>query len=199
MKGNEVIPQGDVLVTDNRIAAVGKRGLAQRPAGTRTINVAARPSCRAGRCALAHVGAARLHQTEVWQYLANLAYGVTTTRDPQTSTPDVFAYADMVDSGMMPGPRIYATGPGVFRDRASTAATPRSDSSSATRRRIAPTPSSSKSPAIASSGSGSSRRARNTASRDDRRLARSEVEPDADGRRLPGRNTASRLRRSTRT
>jgi imidazolonepropionase-like amidohydrolase len=55
-----------------------------------------------------------LHQTEVWQYLANLAYGVTTTRDPQTSTPDVFAYADMVDSGMMPGPRIYATGPGVF-------------------------------------------------------------------------------------
>ena len=55
-----------------------------------------------------------LHQTEIWQYLSNLAYGVTTTRDPQTSTPDVFAYADMVDVGMVPGPRIYATGPGVF-------------------------------------------------------------------------------------
>ena len=63
----------------------------------------------------AHMWAPRgLHQTEVWQYLANLAYGVTTTRDPQTSTPDVFAYADMVDAGMMPGPRVYATGPGVF-------------------------------------------------------------------------------------
>jgi hypothetical protein len=62
-----------------------------------------------------HMWAPRgLHQTEVWQYMANLAYGVTTTRDPQTSTPDVFAYADMVDAGMMPGPRIYATGPGVF-------------------------------------------------------------------------------------
>ena len=62
-----------------------------------------------------HMWAPRgLHQTEVWQYLANLAYGVTTTRDPQTSTPDVFAYADMVDAGMMPGPRVYATGPGVF-------------------------------------------------------------------------------------
>src|SRR4029079_15362215 len=47
-------------------------------------------------------------------YLANLAYGVTTTRDPQTSTPDVFAYADMVDAGMMPGPRIYTTGHGSF-------------------------------------------------------------------------------------
>ena len=43
-----------------------------------------------------------------------LAYGVTTTRDPQTSTPDVFAYADMIDAGMMPGPRVFATGPGVF-------------------------------------------------------------------------------------
>ena len=32
-----------------------------------------------------------LHKTEVWEYLANLAYGVTTTRDPQTSTTDVLA------------------------------------------------------------------------------------------------------------
>jgi imidazolonepropionase-like amidohydrolase len=46
--------------------------------------------------------------------MANLAYGVTTTRDPQTSTPDVFAYADMVDAGMIPGPRILTTGPGIF-------------------------------------------------------------------------------------
>ena len=46
-----------------------------------------------------HMWAPRgLHQTEVWQYLANLAYGVTTTRDPQTSTPDVFAYAEDSDS-----------------------------------------------------------------------------------------------------
>ena len=63
----------------------------------------------------AHMWAPRgLHQTAIWQYYANLAYGVTTTRDPQTSTPDVFAYADMVDAGMMPGPRVFATGPGVF-------------------------------------------------------------------------------------
>jgi Tol biopolymer transport system component/imidazolonepropionase-like amidohydrolase len=115
MKGSEVIPQGDVLVTDNRIAAVGKRGSLSVPAGTRTINVAGKTIMPGFVDAHSHMWAPRgLHQTEVWQYLANLAYGVTTTRDPQTSTPDVFAYADMVDSGMMPGPRIYATGPGVF-------------------------------------------------------------------------------------
>ena len=115
MKGNEVIPQGDVLVTDNRVAAVGKRGSLTVPAGTRSISVAGKTIMPGFVDAHAHMWAPRgLHQTEVWQYLANLAYGVTTTRDPQTSTPDVFAYADMVDSGMMPGPRIYATGPGVF-------------------------------------------------------------------------------------
>ena len=115
MKGNEVIPRGDVLVTDNRIAAVGKRGSLAVPAGTRTISVTGKTIMPGFVDAHSHMWAPRgLHQTEVWQYLANLAYGVTTTRDPQTSTPDVFAYADMVDSGMMPGPRIYATGPGVF-------------------------------------------------------------------------------------
>jgi Tol biopolymer transport system component/imidazolonepropionase-like amidohydrolase len=115
MKGNEVITQGDVLVTGNRIVAVGKRGSLSVPAGTRTISVAGKTIMPGFVDAHSHMWAPRgLHQTEVWQYLANLAYGVTTTRDPQTSTPDVFAYADMVDSGMMPGPRIYATGPGVF-------------------------------------------------------------------------------------
>ena len=115
MRGSEVIPQGDVLVTDNRIAAIGRRGSLTAPPGTRTINVAGKTIMPGFVDAHSHMWAPRgLHQTEVWQYLANLAYGVTTTRDPQTSTPDVFAYADMVDSGMMPGPRIYATGPGVF-------------------------------------------------------------------------------------
>jgi len=42
-------------------------------------------------------------------------YGVTTTRDPQTSTTDVLTYADKVRSGRMLGPRIYSTGPGVFQ------------------------------------------------------------------------------------
>ena len=26
----------------------------------------------------------------------------------------MFAYADLIDAGLMPGPRVYATGPGVF-------------------------------------------------------------------------------------
>ncbi len=115
MKGNEVIERGDVLVTDNRIAAVGRRGTLKTPAGTKTIDVAGKTIMPGFVDVHSHMWAPRgLHQTEVWQHLANLAYGVTTTRDPQTSTPDVFAYADMIDAGMMPGPRVFATGPGIF-------------------------------------------------------------------------------------
>jgi imidazolonepropionase-like amidohydrolase len=115
MNGDEVIANGDLLVTDNKIAAVGKRGSLKAPAGTRTISVTGKTIMPGLVDVHAHMWAPRgLHQTEVWQHLANLAYGVTTTRDPQTSTPDVFAYADMVDAGVMPGPRVYATGPGVF-------------------------------------------------------------------------------------
>jgi Tol biopolymer transport system component/imidazolonepropionase-like amidohydrolase len=115
MKGDEIIANGDVLVTDNKIAAVGRRGSLKVPADARTISVAGKTIMPGLVDVHAHMWAPRgLHQTEVWQHLANLAYGVTTTRDPQTSTPDVFAYADMVDAGVMPGPRVYATGPGVF-------------------------------------------------------------------------------------
>jgi hypothetical protein len=46
--------------------------------------------------------------------LANLAYGVTTTRDPQTGSTDVLSYTDRVEAGTILGPRIYSTGPGVF-------------------------------------------------------------------------------------
>jgi hypothetical protein len=54
-----------------------------------------------------------IHKNQVWIYAANLAYGVTTTRDPQTATTDVLTYADMVEAGQMVGPRVYSTGPGV--------------------------------------------------------------------------------------
>ena len=165
MIGDQVIESGDVLVTDNRIVAVGERGRVAAPAGVRRLDLRGKTVMPGFVDVHAHMWAPRgLHQTAIWQYYANLAYGVTTTRDPQTSTPDVFAYADMVDAGMMPGPRVFATGPGVFSSSGSRTATRRSASSSATRRRTAPTPSSSTWPATGWCASGSSRPATSTAS-----------------------------------
>jgi hypothetical protein len=55
-----------------------------------------------------------IHPTQAWQYLTTLAYGVTTTRDPQTGQSDVLSYQDRVEMGGMVGPRVYSTGPGLF-------------------------------------------------------------------------------------
>jgi hypothetical protein len=46
--------------------------------------------------------------------MASLAYGVTTALDVQPSTPDILAYQDLIDAGLMIGPRALSTGPGIF-------------------------------------------------------------------------------------
>ncbi|HTK29928.1 MAG TPA: amidohydrolase family protein [Vicinamibacterales bacterium] len=111
----EVIEKGDVVITGNRIAAVGPAGTVTRPAGAKVVDAAGKTIIPGFVDVHSHMWPPRgVHQSQVWQYLANLAYGVTTTRDPQTSTNDVFEYADLVETGAILGPRVLATGPGVF-------------------------------------------------------------------------------------
>jgi imidazolonepropionase-like amidohydrolase len=115
MRGDEVIPRGDIVVTNNRISAIGSKGEVSIPAGARVIDVGGKTVIPGFVDVHAHMWPPRgVHQTQVWQYLANLAYGVTTTRDPQSSTTDIYGYADMVETGDIIGPRVYTTGPGVF-------------------------------------------------------------------------------------
>lgn len=115
MKANEVIDNADIVVTDNRIVAVGRRGQVKLPGGARTIDVTGKTIMPGLVDVHAHIWPAwNVHRTQVWEYLANLAYGVTTTRDPQTATTDVLAYRDLVETGQMIGPRVFGTGPGVF-------------------------------------------------------------------------------------
>src|SRR5213076_97757 len=104
MKGDELIEKGDVVVTDNRIGCVAATCTA--PAGARVIDVAGKTIIPGLIDIHAHPWPTwGIHETEVWKYLANLAWGVTTTRDPQTSTTDVLTYADQVETGDLLGPR----------------------------------------------------------------------------------------------
>ncbi|MFB6230834.1 MAG: amidohydrolase family protein [Salinibacter sp.] len=116
MEGDQVIENADLVVKGNRIAAVGARGTVEIPQGAETIDVSGNTIIPGFVDTHAHLRPAwGLHKTQAWQYLSTLAYGVTTTRDPQTSTTDVLTYADKVRSGRMLGPRIYSTGPGIFQ------------------------------------------------------------------------------------
>ncbi len=114
MKGDEVIKKGDILVTDNRISAIGRN--LPRPAGTRVFDMKGKFILPGFVDTHAHYemrteGVLELHN---WSFLANLAYGVTSGLDVQTSTNDYLAYLDLVQAGRMTGPRAYSTGPGVF-------------------------------------------------------------------------------------
>ena len=108
--GNEIIENGDILVVNNRISKVGKN----------LSSDAAREMDMSGKTIVpgfvdthAHMWPNwGIHKQQIYNYAANLAYGVTTTRDPQTATTDVLTYSDMVKTGDMVGPRVYSTGPG---------------------------------------------------------------------------------------
>ena len=115
MRGDEVIEDADIVIRDNRIEAVGRRGSVEVPADARVIDVPGRTIVPGFVDAHAHLRPAfDVHRADAWPYFANLAYGVTTTRDPQTSSTDVLTYEDRVRAGEIVGPRIYSTGPGVF-------------------------------------------------------------------------------------
>jgi Tol biopolymer transport system component len=117
MVGDEVIDDADIVVRDNRIVAVGRSGSVDAPGDAQVIDVSGQTIVPGFVDTHAHMWPAwGIHKTQDWQYLANLAYGVTATRDPQTSSTDVLTYGDMVTAGRMIGPRVYSTGPGVFGD-----------------------------------------------------------------------------------
>jgi Tol biopolymer transport system component len=113
MNGREIIDNADIVVRGSRIVSVGPRGSA--PADARVIDISGKTVVPGFVDTHAHMwNLWGMHWQQPWIYLANVAYGVTTTRDPQTATTDVLAYQDRVDAGDAIGPRVYSTGPGVF-------------------------------------------------------------------------------------
>ncbi len=114
MKGDEVIENGDILIVNNRIKAIGKSGSLDVPKAAKVVDVAGKTIVPGFVDTHSHMWTQwGIHKNQSWIYAANLAYGVTTTRDPQTATTDVLTYSDMVEAGHMAGPRVYSTGPGV--------------------------------------------------------------------------------------
>jgi len=118
MHGDEVLENADIVVKDNRIVAVGKQGSVQTPADAKVLDMTGKTIVPGFIDTHPHWNEIRrtVMDTQNWSFLANLAYGVTAGRDPQTATNDMFAYQDLVDTGDILGPRAYSTGPGVFPD-----------------------------------------------------------------------------------
>jgi imidazolonepropionase-like amidohydrolase len=110
MNGDEVIGNGTIVVRDNRIEAVGSDVVV--PDDAHVFDVAGKTIMPGLIDVHAHMGYGVLdvNPQKEWRYYANLAYGVTTTHDPSASTHAVFSQSEMIEAGIMVGPRVYSTG-----------------------------------------------------------------------------------------
>jgi hypothetical protein len=112
MRGDEVIEDATVVVTDDRIRAIGPAASVQIPAGARVIDVTGKTIIPGLIDAHAHIrGMPRDVLVDIApEPLVNLAFGVTMARDVNAST-DQFHYREIIAAGRMLGPRIFMTGP----------------------------------------------------------------------------------------
>ncbi|MED5547324.1 MAG: amidohydrolase family protein [Pseudomonadota bacterium] len=114
--GDRVIENADVLVTGDRIAAVGPGGTLDVPPGTTVRDVTGKTILPGFIDVHDHIGEIRRTNwaSESWGLRARLAYGVTTSFDPSTLTIDHMGYQGMVDAGLLLAPRLRSTGTAVF-------------------------------------------------------------------------------------
>jgi imidazolonepropionase-like amidohydrolase/Tol biopolymer transport system component len=112
MNGDEVIEDGTVIVSGNRITAVGPRSQVPVPRGARVIDVAGKTIVPGFVDCHWHggMGSEQLIPQSSWIDYASLAFGVTTLHDPSNDSYEIFTQAEMQRAGLVTAPRIFSTG-----------------------------------------------------------------------------------------
>lgn len=112
MEGNEVIPQGTIVVVGNVIRSVGSSEAVEIPRSAKIINCAGKTIMPGLIDVHGHLGNFRYGNSpeKQWEYYANLAYGVTTAHDPSSNSEMIFSQSEMIKTGVMTGPRLFSTG-----------------------------------------------------------------------------------------
>lgn len=115
------VENADVLVENGKFVAVGASGSLDVPRGAEVRDMSGKfitPGFVDTHGHWRNWSRNEVIEEHFWPFLANVAYGVTSGLDVQTSTTDIFVYQDMVEAGRMIGMRAWSTGPGVFSDTA---------------------------------------------------------------------------------
>jgi imidazolonepropionase-like amidohydrolase/Tol biopolymer transport system component len=121
MAGDEVIENGTILIEKGRIKAIGAAAEVSIPADVPTFDASGMTIIPGIVDTHGHPHFSTklkgpegqiLHENV--EYLASLAWGVTTLFDPQGPEGIAFAQGEMQASGVMVGPRILSTGEAIF-------------------------------------------------------------------------------------
>ncbi len=115
-----IIDDGTVIITDNRITAIGKRGAVAVPAGAKLVDMAGKTIIPGLIDAHAHgpAGSDELVPQQNWSMLQNLALGTTTIHNPSSRAAEIFAAGEMQRAGVIVAPRIFSTGEIIYGAKA---------------------------------------------------------------------------------
>ncbi|WP_252736898.1 MULTISPECIES: amidohydrolase family protein [unclassified Psychrosphaera] len=108
----EVIKNGVVIVSGNRIVAVGKQGDIEIPRGAKTKDLTGYTIVPGLIDAHAHgsQGSNQIIPQQNWKNFSSIAFGVTTIHDPSNDSREIFSAAELQKSGKILAPRIFSTG-----------------------------------------------------------------------------------------
>jgi imidazolonepropionase-like amidohydrolase/Tol biopolymer transport system component len=112
MDGDKIIEDGNIIIKDNKIEKMGEASKTPIPADAKIYPSSGKTIMPGIVDSHAHIGAFRsgLTTQQNWQFMANLAFGVTTSHDPSANTETVFSLSELQKSGGLIGPRLYSTG-----------------------------------------------------------------------------------------
>jgi imidazolonepropionase-like amidohydrolase len=114
-----VIENGVIVITGNRITAIGPAASVAIPAGARRVDVAGKTIIPGLIDAHAHgpQGDDDIIPNQNWSAIAHLALGVTTVFDPSNAASEAFVSEEMQRAGLIIGPRTFSTGEIVYGAR----------------------------------------------------------------------------------
>ena len=112
MEGDQVIENGTIVITENKIVALGTNSEVNIPANAKVYDATGKTIMPGIVDVHAHVGGfgTGLVTQKHWPLYANLAFGVTTSHDPSANTEFIFTLAELIRKGDIVGPRLYSTG-----------------------------------------------------------------------------------------
>lgn len=115
MENRRVINNGTIIIKDGKIVSVGQTGKVKIPVGAKVIDGTGKAVMPGMIDLHSHVNLPYdIFPQQIWKYQVNLAYGVTTIRDPSTIL-ESFGYAELLKTGQMTGPRLFSCGRPFFK------------------------------------------------------------------------------------
>lgn len=114
----QVLTDQRIVVKGDTIVTIGDSASTPTPQGATVIDLQGATVLPGFLDVHAHWGSASTQRwgksKQGWEFLANLAFGVTTLHNPSAEFWSVFSDAELIRSGKKIGPRIFSTGSVMF-------------------------------------------------------------------------------------